>query len=135
MVLASLPWLSDKPTLDELFSRPAWQRQALCRGTGPDAFFAIGESTPPAKAICGRCPVRAQCLAYAVEHNEDAIWGATTRAERKARRGKVVSESGHTVRRASGQVSQIAPPTKPLERPRDRNQCARGHRFDEADTL
>jgi Transcription factor WhiB len=31
-----------------------------------------------AKAVCQACPVRASCLAFAVETRQDGIWGGTT---------------------------------------------------------
>ena len=75
MVLAALPWLSDRPTLDELIRRPAWQQRALCRGAGPDLFFvAQGGSTKEAKAMCAACPVRNECLNYAAETGSSGIW-------------------------------------------------------------
>jgi WhiB family redox-sensing transcriptional regulator len=37
-----------------------------------------------AKAVCGRCPVRANCLSYALITRPDGIWGGTTREERWA---------------------------------------------------
>jgi WhiB family transcriptional regulator, redox-sensing transcriptional regulator len=70
-----------------------WQRWAVCRGTGPGIFFPAG--TPKlarvdeeqAKALCGSCPVRASCLAFAVEQGEgEGIWGGLTADERRALR-------------------------------------------------
>ena len=48
-----------------------------CAGADPDLFFPFpGEPTAPAKAICGRCPVRAVCLAWARARGERyGIWG------------------------------------------------------------
>ena len=48
-----------------------WMDLALCQETDPDAFFAEkGEPTLPPSASAERVPVQAQCLDYAVEHNE-----------------------------------------------------------------
>jgi WhiB family redox-sensing transcriptional regulator len=62
-----------------------------CAGADPDLFFPFpGEPTAPAKAICGRCPVRAACLAQARARGErDGIWGgvdlgAEARAARRS---------------------------------------------------
>lgn len=67
-----------------------WREHAACRGENPELFFPIGTSGPAlqqieqAKAICGRCPVVAQCLAAALDHGEDAgIWGGLTAEERR----------------------------------------------------
>ncbi len=41
----------------------AWQSDALCAQTDPEAFFPEkGGSTRDAKKICTTCEVRAQCL-------------------------------------------------------------------------
>ena len=38
----------------------------------------------PAKRICRRCPLAAECLAWAIETRQDwGIWGGTTPAERR----------------------------------------------------
>jgi len=34
------------------------------------------------KKVCRNCPVRKQCLDYAVKYNEYGIWGGTTEEER-----------------------------------------------------
>lgn len=41
-----------------------------------------------AMAVCRACPVRRQCLEFAIEHNEEGIWGGTTRPQRT--RGRAV---------------------------------------------
>jgi WhiB family redox-sensing transcriptional regulator len=62
-----------------------WRDEALCATTAPDAFFPEGnESAAMAKAICAQCPVKQQCLDYAVETREnDGVWGGLTPAERR----------------------------------------------------
>ncbi|MCI4146600.1 WhiB family transcriptional regulator [Streptomyces albogriseolus] len=70
-----------------------WHEKAICAGADPDLFFPVGHggSAPVllqadrAKAVCRRCPVREQCLAWALRHEEvDGIWGGTTEGERRA---------------------------------------------------
>ena len=48
-----------------------------CRAADPDLFFAESpEDVEAAKAICVDCPVRAECLAGAVERREPhGVWG------------------------------------------------------------
>ena len=61
-----------------------WTGQALCVGADPELFFPSGDG-PAARArrICARCPVRAQCLAYAVTADERfGIWGGLDPHER-----------------------------------------------------
>lgn len=37
-----------------------------------------------AKALCNDCPIRMQCLSYAIEHNiPHGVWGQTTPQERE----------------------------------------------------
>ncbi|MFJ7956422.1 WhiB family transcriptional regulator [Streptomyces sp. NPDC096319] len=70
----------------------AWQRAAACRGLGTEVFFhpegERGESRVnrerAAKAVCDRCPVRAQCLRHAVSVSEPyGVWGGRTVSERQ----------------------------------------------------
>ena len=64
----------------------AWQADALCAQTDPEAFFPEkGGSTRDAKEICAACEVRAECLAYALEHDERyGIWGGLSERERRS---------------------------------------------------
>jgi WhiB family redox-sensing transcriptional regulator len=64
---------------------PGWQERALCAQTDPEAFFPEkGGSTREAKRVCGGCEVRAECLGYALEHDERfGIWGGLSERERR----------------------------------------------------
>jgi hypothetical protein len=57
-----------------------------CRSE-PDLFFpldaGISKELKRAKEMCGWCPVREQCLAYALTHAVNGIWGGTTERERR----------------------------------------------------
>jgi WhiB family redox-sensing transcriptional regulator len=45
-----------------------------------------------AKAICARCPVQPQCLAYALRVDETlGIWGGYTEVERRRRAAAIVN--------------------------------------------
>ncbi len=63
----------------------AWQQQARCREYDPDLFFAVGaRAERRAKTICGRCDVREQCLAFAIESKTDfGVWGGLSGKERR----------------------------------------------------
>lgn len=65
-----------------------WRLLGLCAQTDPEAFFPDqGGSVREAKAVCARCEVRAQCLAYALEHDERfGVWGGLSERERRALR-------------------------------------------------
>ncbi|MCP2167944.1 WhiB family transcriptional regulator [Goodfellowiella coeruleoviolacea] len=62
-----------------------WQERALCAQTDPEAFFPEkGGSTREAKRICQGCEVRAECLEYALAHDERfGIWGGLSERERR----------------------------------------------------
>lgn len=64
---------------------PDWQERALCAQTDPEAFFPEkGGSTREAKRICSGCDVRAECLEYALAHDERfGIWGGLSERERR----------------------------------------------------
>lgn len=57
---------------------------SACFGENPELWFATHpRNQVKAKAICGRCPIRQQCLEHALKHRiKDGIWGGLTRAER-----------------------------------------------------
>ncbi|WP_308493279.1 WhiB family transcriptional regulator [Microbacterium terrisoli] len=63
----------------------AWQADALCAQTDPEAFFPEkGGSTRDAKRVCASCPVRDQCLEYALHNDERfGIWGGLSERERR----------------------------------------------------
>jgi WhiB family transcriptional regulator, redox-sensing transcriptional regulator len=67
-----------------------WRRRAACSSSDPDLFFPIGDTGPAvehaeaAKAVCRQCPVRLDCLEYALTSNQDAgVWGGATEEERR----------------------------------------------------
>lgn len=68
----------------------AWQADALCAQTDPEAFFPEkGGSTRDAKKVCGSCPVKQQCLEYALSNDERfGIWGGMSERERRRLRKK-----------------------------------------------
>lgn len=72
--------------IDYILNGPlAWQEQALCAQTDPEAFFPEkGGSTREAKAVCAQCQVRQECLSYALKNDERfGIWGGLSERERR----------------------------------------------------
>jgi WhiB family transcriptional regulator, redox-sensing transcriptional regulator len=63
----------------------AWQTDALCSQTDPEAFFPEkGGSTRDAKRVCTSCDVKAECLEYALQNDERfGIWGGLSERERR----------------------------------------------------
>ena len=70
----------------------AWQADALCAETDPEAFFPEkGGSTREAKKICTGCEVKAECLEYALSNDERfGIWGGLSERERRRLRRRAV---------------------------------------------
>lgn len=62
-----------------------WTVDALCPQVDVEAFFPEqGGNTRSAKAICHRCPVERECLAYAVKNREPfGIWGGMSPRQRR----------------------------------------------------
>src|SRR4029453_2722082 len=70
---------------DAIEDELSWQERALCAQTDPEAFFPEkGGSTREAKKVCLGCEVRAECLEYALLHDERfGIWGGLSERERR----------------------------------------------------
>lgn len=62
-----------------------WRDHGVCAQTDPEAFYpVVGGSTRAAKQVCRGCPVRAECLEYALEHDERfGVWGGLSVPERR----------------------------------------------------
>jgi WhiB family transcriptional regulator, redox-sensing transcriptional regulator len=74
------------PTIEDLIGRPAWMNDAACRGCGHGKFVIDPDSTPSEAVLarCARCPVKDECLNYAMQHrNLVGVWGGTTERERR----------------------------------------------------
>jgi WhiB family redox-sensing transcriptional regulator len=76
------------PDVSTLGQRPAWQRRAACRGKGCDPWFATTrEAEDAARAVCEPCPVRRECLSYALsDPGLVGIWAGTDERERRRMR-------------------------------------------------
>ncbi|MGY1590795.1 WhiB family transcriptional regulator [Geodermatophilus sp. SYSU D00965] len=63
----------------------SWRLDALCAETDPEAFFPEkGGSTREAKRVCASCPVRMECLEFALGNDERfGIWGGLSERERR----------------------------------------------------
>ncbi|WP_405392783.1 WhiB family transcriptional regulator [Streptomyces sp. NBC_01102] len=67
-----------------------WRMHAACRDEDPDLFFPIGSTGPAlvqtedAKEVCATCPVREQCLEWALENGQESgVWGGLGESERR----------------------------------------------------
>ncbi len=76
----------DTTLFEDIFTQDlAWQEMANCRGADQDLFFPErGASTRKAKAICGACAVKDDCLEFAITKGERfGIWGGMSERERR----------------------------------------------------
>lgn len=67
-----------------------WMVNGACKSADPDIFFpdergsASAGHTMRAKAVCARCPVRRECLTYALATRQKyGVWGGATEGERR----------------------------------------------------
>jgi WhiB family transcriptional regulator, redox-sensing transcriptional regulator len=67
-----------------------WLERALCIDEDPELFFPVGTTGPAidqiadAKEVCLRCPVRTECLDWALDTAQDAgVWGGLDEEERR----------------------------------------------------
>jgi WhiB family redox-sensing transcriptional regulator len=81
-----------------------WRKEALCRDTDPELFFPIGTTgaalvqIEQAKGVCRQCPVRDDCLEFALRTNQDSgIWGGTSEEERRVLRREYLSRQKSAV--------------------------------------
>ena len=91
----------------------AWQEQALCAQTDPETFFPEkGGSVKPAKRVCMACPVRAECLEWALETGERyGIWGGLSERERR----KVKKQRDDAKRAPAQPAAEQEPAAEPGE--------------------
>lgn len=82
---SSCRWTEPPPSLPD---PPAWRDQGACRGADPALWFPErGQSCVEAKTICAGCPVRGECLDFALDLGEKfGIWGGKSERERRRMR-------------------------------------------------
>ncbi len=73
------------PTTNARPDDASWMLRARCRGMNPSVFFPTdGVGFEAARQICLDCPVRAECLEYALVNRIDqGAWGGTSERERR----------------------------------------------------
>ncbi|HSK90498.1 MAG TPA: WhiB family transcriptional regulator [Euzebyales bacterium] len=75
----------------------SWQQRGRCRDLDSELFYPPLDSESlnqrharelAAKAVCAACPVRAECLAWALATDErHGVWGGKNERERQALAG------------------------------------------------
>jgi WhiB family redox-sensing transcriptional regulator len=83
-----------------------WQAAGACQSADPEIFFPVsgtGASAPQiqqARQVCAGCPVRRECLDWAMRSGEmHGIWGGTTPEDRTRTRRKEAARRRHAARR------------------------------------
>jgi WhiB family transcriptional regulator, redox-sensing transcriptional regulator len=76
--------------VDATWNNLAWRSHAACSSLDTNLFFPVGltgyaiDQTNLAKAVCNDCPVRNQCLEFALRTLQDhGVWGGHTEEERR----------------------------------------------------
>lgn len=87
-VTAQFPIGLNGHALARLATPQPWKNDAACTGLDPDLFYPppVGgrAQAQAAKAVCAGCPVRLECLAYALASGEElGIWGGLSERERR----------------------------------------------------
>ena len=98
--------------------RPDWQQSAACHELPLDLFFPSSgmessRNMNVIKPFCEACPVRVDCLTYALSHpDERGIWAGTTENDRRKIRSKNYNER-HAIPLvySDGKYRQIKDPT------------------------
>ncbi|MGL5441656.1 MAG: WhiB family transcriptional regulator [[Mycobacterium] stephanolepidis] len=67
-----------------------WRATGVCAQVGGDTWFPDrGGSTSDAKRVCRGCPVKGECLEWALVNDERfGVWGGLSERERRALRRK-----------------------------------------------
>jgi len=63
------------------------KERGLCQDEPIELFYPrydAPSSTAEARAICDRCPVKPECLEWALDHKEEGVWGGTSEATRRS---------------------------------------------------
>jgi WhiB family transcriptional regulator, redox-sensing transcriptional regulator len=96
--------------------RAEWWSLAACQQADPDIFFPVSGTGPSraqlmgAKAVCARCPVRSDCLRYALAAGPvQGVWGGTSEEERRLLRQREAKARVRTARRSGA----TTPPPRP----------------------
>ena len=96
--------METRPDAQQVATIPQWRGLASCARHTPDLFFPVGETglggtqIAMAKRICIGCPVRQECLDYALVSNQRfGIWGGLTEEERRPVRRRWLMETRRLV--------------------------------------
>ena len=77
--------IAERPNSEKSKAEVRWRAMAACKGIDSDIFFSnFTKDADAARAICAKCPVKPDCLEYAIANKEtEGIWGGTSEIQRK----------------------------------------------------
>lgn len=82
------------------YAEADWRSRGACLSVDPELFFPLSSVGPAAgqlsqaKVVCARCPVRAECLDFALATRQvHGVWGGTSEDERRRILAKIDSKS------------------------------------------
>jgi len=85
--------------VEEIRDEYEWMFRGSCRSVNPGGFFpSDGLGVELAQRVCAKCPVKTECLEYALLYRlEYGVWGGESERERRRilflRRQDVVAAS------------------------------------------
>ena len=88
-----------------------WWDKAACRDQDTETFFS-DHYLDVQKALlwCSWCPVREECLQFAIDNDEDGTWGGMTRVQRT----RFVNRMKRAKKPASQATLDLFPDAPPL---------------------
>lgn len=97
-----------------------WWGRGACSGMGAEVFFPEIQETygrrgrppivaaeKPALAVCAGCDVRADCLQWALEHEDYGVWGGMTAIQRRLLRERAGGRTRNGVERVAAQAARL----------------------------
>lgn len=124
--------------LDGHVDRTDFRHAAACRAVDPEQFFPVAASGPVYEAqvraatrVCAGCPVRTECLTWALSGLPDGIAGGMTAEERRterARRARARRTTSSTRKGESAPAATGAPSQVSHNNALDRTPVMEGHR-------
>ncbi len=69
----------------------SWILKSICSPDQTALFFSvIEEEIQEARRFCEPCPVKEECFQYAIDHNEEGVWGGTSEKQRRRLRSRAI---------------------------------------------
>lgn len=82
-----------RPELLREFLNPEWMEFSACADSDPEIFFPTSQAESRKgehKKICGHCPVKDECLDFALVFDLKGVWGGLTETQRTRKYSKSI---------------------------------------------